>query len=95
MADKRWTGFDPELRQIPATNATRVGSPGTRKPRLNRAMSDCISYNVNDPDGTVKIFEASRKTRKQRIRTEVVETIHDRSYHRKLASSLPSIHEGA
>lgn len=69
MADKRSHAEDPAtLRAIPAVNGTRIG--GTRKPRTRtKALSDCISYNVNDPS-QVSIFRAKRGP-KRRIRPEV------------------------
>lgn len=71
MADKRSHATDPaQLRQIPAVNGTRVGSPGTRRARGNRALSDCVSIM---PDGQVKVFRALNKSRKIRVRPEVIE----------------------
>ena len=91
MADKRSHATDPEtLRAIPAVNGTRIG--GTRKPRTRtKALSDCISYNVNDPDN-VSIFHAKRgrKQRSARI-VEVRDTRIQRD--RALAAKIGTIHQ--
>lgn len=71
MADKRSHATDPAtLRAIPAVNGTRVG--GTRKPRTRtKALSDCITYNANDPTNA-HVFAPLRKRHKQRTHPTVV-----------------------
>lgn len=65
----RSSAIDPaELRAIPATNGTRInGTSNSARLRKygnrTKALSDCISYNVSDPDN-VKTFSELKNPRK-------------------------------